>query len=264
MCPYIMILGRQISMYAVCALIGGIFMVLLSVLLAKKRGKNNTEDVFYMLLFAGIDCLIGAKLLYIIVDIRPSMFVGLPFDEQLHFWYAVLTQGGFVFYGGLAGAFFGALLYTKRYKLPTLELIEAAVPGVPLFHGFGRIGCFMAGCCYGKLYKGALAVTFEHSYGAPNGVSLFPVQLLEAVCNFILCGVLSYLYARRVRKGIVSGAYLISYAVIRFVTEYFRGDDARGRLLCFSVSQWISIAAFGAGIAVIVLCGKKAKKSTDI
>lgn len=257
MFPIITIFGRDIPLYAVMAFMGAAAMILLSVFIAKKRGKIPSEDIFFMLLFAGIGCLIGAKLLYIIISVDVYWQPELSLSENLENWYIILTQGGLVFYGGLIGAFLGAFIYTKKYKLPIIESIETVVPAVPLFHAFGRVGCFLSGCCYGMEYDGLCSVTFTHALAAPNNVSLFPTQMTEAIFNTILCIILCIIYFKKPRKGIVSGVYLISYSVMRFVLEFFRGDIIRGEAWIFSTSQWISFLTLAAGIFMVLYKGRK-------
>lgn len=249
--PFIHVFRWDVPLYAVLSFAGAAAMCVLAVLIAKKRGGVEAEDVFFMLLYAGIGCIIGAKALYLAVSVKVYWYPDKSFLDNLKYWYGLLMQGGLVFYGGLAGAFLGALRYLKKYKLPVFEHMEAAVPAVPLFHFFGRLGCFMSGCCYGIEYDGPCAVTFEHAIAAPNGVSLFPTQLTEAVFNLLLSVALCILYLKKPRRGVVAGMYLCCYAVARFVLEYFRGDIVRGHMLSLSTSQWISLAVLATGIFLL-------------
>ncbi len=252
MLPFIEIFGKTIPMYAVMAFLGAGAMCGVSVLLAKRRGTVSAEDIFYMLLYAGIGCLIGSKALYLIISVDVYWLEGKSFGENILYWATLLMSGGLVFYGGLVGAFLGALRYCTRYKIPFYESVEIVIPTVPLFHAFGRAGCFLAGCCYGKEYDGALAVTFEKSIGAPNGVPLFPVQLAEAAGNLLLFAVLTVLFLKNYPRVSLSGLYLVCYAAMRFVLEFFRGDVIRGGLLGISTSQWISVLIFAAGTGILL------------
>ncbi len=252
MLPFIEIFGKQIPMYAVMAIIGAAALCGVSAMLAKKRGVISAEDIFYMLLYAGIGCLIGAKLLYLIVSIDTYWFPEKSFRENLAYWLAVLTSGGLVFYGGLIGAILGALRYCVHFKIPTAAAFETAVPAIPLFHAFGRVGCFMAGCCYGIEYSGRFAVTFEKAVAAPNGVPLLPVQLFEAAGNLLLSVLLTALFLKNIRLLSLCGLYLVCYAIMRFILEFFRGDVVRGKALMLSTSQWFSIAAFVCGTALLI------------
>jgi phosphatidylglycerol:prolipoprotein diacylglycerol transferase len=250
MFPIINIFGKQIPMYAVMAVIGGGVMCLVCTFLAKKRKLKDADDMLYMLLYAGIGCVIGAKLLYLIVSVDVYYLPEKGLTENLKYWYLILTSGGLVFYGGLAGAFLGALRYCRHFSVPFEPMIEAAVTGMPLFHAFGRIGCFLAGCCYGMPYDGAFSVTFENALAAPNGVALLPVQLIESGLNFLLFGVLAAFFLKNKPRLSITGLYFVCYSVIRFILEFFRGDAIRGKAI-LSTSQWISIAVFIAGWALI-------------
>jgi len=259
MFPFIEIFGRQIPVYAIMALLGAAALCGASVIFAGLRGKTPAEDIFYMLLYAGIGCLIGSKLLYLIVSVDVYWLEGKSLKENFRYWLVLLTSGGLVFYGGLIGAALGALRYCTHFKIPAGDAFETVVPAVPLFHFFGRLGCFAAGCCYGKEYDGVLSVTFEHAIGAPNGVPLMPVQLFEAAGNLLLFAVLTVLYLKALPKLSLTGLYLVCYAAMRFTLEFFRGDDIRGNALSLSVSQWISLAVFVFGIVLIVRKYQKCK-----
>lgn len=252
MFPFIEIFGRQISVYALTAILGAAALCGTAALLAKRRGKISAEDIFYMLLYAGIGCLIGSKLLYLIVSVDVYWFEDKSLKENLKYWFVLLTSGGLVFYGGLIGAALGALRYCTHFKVNVSDSFETVVPAVPLFHFFGRLGCFAAGCCYGKEYDGALSVTFENAIGAPNGVPLLPVQLFEAAGNLMLFAFLTVLYLKNFPRLSLSGLYLVCYAAMRFTLEFFRGDNIRGNIFSLSVSQWISIAAFALGTVLII------------
>lgn len=257
MLPFIDIFGKTVPMYAVMAFAGAAALCLWSVMLAKKRGVISCEDIFYMLLYAGIGCLIGAKALYLIISVDVYWFTDKSFADNMRYWLTLLMSGGLVFYGGLIGAFLGALRYCTHFKIPAYEAIETVIPGVPLFHAFGRIGCFLAGCCYGMEYDGVFSVTFENSPAAPNGVPLLPIQLIEAFGNFLLFVIFTLLFLRNFPRLSLSGLYLSCYAVMRFVLEFFRGDIIRGKALGLSTSQWISIAVFAAGV-ILLAVGRKA------
>lgn len=259
MYPFINIFGKTITTYSLAMIAGAFVAVFLARFLAKKVGINTAEDSTDTLIFAGIGCLVGAKLLYLLVSVDVYWFPDRTLLENLNYWRILLSNGGLVFYGGLIGAFLGAIIYTRYYKMATTDLIEGIMPSIPLFHAFGRVGCFLAGCCHGIEYDGIFSVTFTNSPAAPNGVPLFPVQLAEALLNFILAGILSVMYTKKLRRGTVTATYMISYAIIRFVLEFFRGDLIRG-VAILSTSQWISIAMLIVGVALVILsCRKKAE-----
>lgn len=256
MLPYIEMFGRQISMYAVCIMAGLAFGIIIAWIRAKKV-SYNAEDVLFASFYGILGLIAGGKLLYLIT-IFP--YLREHITEIIHNMELVqaLLSGGFVFYGGFLGALAGIWIYGKQYHLKIGELVELMIPSVPLVHAFGRIGCFCAGCCYGKEFPEPFGIAFQHSLIAPNNVPLFPVQLVEAAGNFILFFLLLIYDKRKKRQGQVTGLYLAGYSVMRFFLEYFRADTARGIWLGLSTSQWISIGILIAGI--VLLRGKKSRE----
>ena len=120
--------------------------------------------------------------------------------------------GGLVFYGGLIGAFLGIFCYCKQYHLSYVPYMDVFAPLIPFVHGIGRIGCFCSGCCYGIEYHGPFAIQFPYNEAVPqlSQVPRFPVQLLEALMNFLLCGILFCLMKKKnLRNGRLMGIYLI-------------------------------------------------------
>lgn len=257
MLPYIHLFGTDIPMYAVLAIAGAAAITLFCVMQCRYPRKAlpriKTSDIFYMLLYAFIGAIVGAKLLYLLTSVEVYWIPQLSFLDNMRYWLLLIAGGGLVFYGGLIGALSGALRYVLHFKLPVSPMLDLAFAGVPLFHAFGRLGCFLAGCCYGTEYHGALAVTFpEGSPGnAPAGVELFPVQLAEALLNIILWGVLLTVYRQTSRRWLTSGLYLTCYGMMRFVLEFFRGDIIRGSIFSLSASQFISIFIVAAGVLLL-------------
>ncbi|MDF2539781.1 MAG: lgt [Herbinix sp.] len=264
MLPTIQIWNRTIAMYGLFIMIG----VMLGVFIAAVRSKKyniSREDVLFASCYAGIGLIIGAKLLYIIT-ILPELY---DYRQQIFSDPSLLLPiitGGFVFYGGLIGAVIGYYLYCRQYKISFIDLLDLMTPSVPLLHGFGRLGCFFAGCCYGIPYKGPLHIVFHKSTAAPNDVPLLPIQLIESCFNFIICILLFLLMKRFHRHGQALGFYLIYYSLMRFILEYFRGDIVRGFLLGISTSQWISLLLLPIGFMLyngIKLPGISSGKQKD-
>ena len=252
------ILGRDIPMYAVFAILGAAaiagYLALMCRFPRKAPPRIDPYDIFFMLLYAFIGAVIGAKLLYIVTSVDIFWYPDLSFAENMQYWVAIIAGGGLVFYGGLIGALIGGLRYILHFKTPVSAMLDLGFAGIPLFHAFGRLGCFMAGCCYGTEYHGIFAVTFPEGNlgGAPAGVELLPVQLIEALANIILWLILTVVYRRTTRRFLTSGIYLVSYGILRFVLEYFRGDLIRGSIFVFSSSQFISFFIVAAGIFLLV------------
>ena len=258
MLPYIHLFGIDISMYTVLAASGAIAISLFCVLQCRFPRKApptvQTYDIFYMLLYAFIGAVIGAKLLYLLTSVEVYWLPQFSFWDNLKYWVLLIAGGGLVFYGGLMGALLGALRYVLHFRTPVSTMLDLGFVGVPLFHALGRMGCFLAGCCYGVEYHGPFAVTFpENNPGnAPAGKELLPVQLIEAVLNLTLWGVLFAVYRRSSRRWLTSGLYLACYGVMRFTLEFFRGDVIRGSIFSLSSSQFISIFVIAAGVLLLI------------
>lgn len=160
--------------------------------------------------------------------------------------------GGAVYYGGLIAGMAAGLLWARKKKLDAGRYADVGAPAIPLFHAFGRIGCFLGGCCYGVeckigfIYRRAVIEEANH-------VRRFPVQLVEAVLNFALFFTLWYLLKKGKCAGRLLYLYLCAYAVIRFTLEFWRGDEHRGFLLGLSTSQVIAILTFVFGLVMIYL-----------
>lgn len=243
---YFSLFGHIIPSYGLMIAVG----VILANLIALRLIKRNHDDlndfiIIEAYIFGG--AFIGAKLLYLIV-----FFDNIEWEHILDFeYFNSLMQGGFVFYGGLIGGLLFALLAGKIHKLPVKEYIIDYIFLIPFVHAFGRIGCFMAGCCYGIPYDGIGAVVFpEHSY-ALSGISLFPVQLVEAFLLLFISLLILYLHLFRNSKYTVE-TYSVLYGISRFILEYLRYDDFRGKLGIFTTSQWISILLCVFTVVVLV------------
>lgn len=213
--------------------------------LTGKKYALPSLDVLLFGVYAIIGGVLGAKLLYIIVAI-PVLInnPNLIFD---------ILKGGAVFYGGLLGGVIGGYGYSKIYKLDVLKYFDIAVPCIALAHGFGRIGCFFNGCCYGIAYDGFGAIHFPPGGYPPSDISLFPSQPVEAFFLFILCFVLIFILRKSHTPGITTASYLLLYGFFRLINEYFRSDP-RGSFLFFSTSQYVSFFIIAAGFFLIYKC----------
>lgn len=236
--PFINIAGYAIPSYGMMVVIGSLLSIAVVLLRCPKR-KIPLDNQLYFTAFILMFTLLGAKLLYLIQNL-PQLWENA--DIIFESWSSFLNYlgGGFVFYGGLTGGCIGAFCYAKFFRINGVAEAENFVLIIPLFHCCGRIGCFLAGCCYGIKYDGPLAVTFTESLGAPDGVSLFPVQLAEAGLNLLVFFLLLAL-DKRLKKPLQNfGVYAIIYGTERFFLEFLRGDSARG-VWILSTSQWISL-----------------------
>lgn len=228
--------GTFIPYYGFCIVVGIGCAFLLGYFLCKKLSLNVDDFILldaYMVAFG----FLGAKLLYIVVSFRTIDF-SLVFHSLANF--NAFVASGFVFYGGLLGGLAALPLVKKMHHLDVSAYILVLVPCLSLAHAFGRVGCSLAGCCYGKITDGNLYFLYHKSAVAPNDVRLFPVQGIESSCLVILTVIFTFLVLRNhFRK--VHVVYIVSYSVIRFFLEFFRGDAERGIFGFLSTSQIVSL-----------------------
>ncbi len=230
--------------------------ILAAVWLAERRAPRfglDSDRIFDLAVWAIAGGLIGSKVLYWIVDL-PEIIE----DPSI-----LLDIGhGFVIYGAIIGGIVGVWLYCRLKKVDFLQYFDLAIPSVALAQGFGRIGCFLAGCCYGRETESWFHVIFTESHIAPNGVPLIPTQLISSAADFLNFAVLMWIAKKTEGDGQVAGFYLIFYSVGRGLIETLR-DDYRGSIGPLSTSQFISIFIFIAGVAMVIACGKRGRRPTE-
>lgn len=236
-----------IHMYGLMIAVGFLAALFLSEYWTKKKGLDR--DILYgILVCAIVGGIVGCKLLYYIVELPqiikdPSILLDF--------------KNGFVVYGGIIGGVLASMLYIKKIKknafLPYLDIV---MPGVAVGQGFGRIGCFFAGCCYGARTESAFSIVFKHSDYAPNNVKLIPTQLISSAGDFVIAAVLYFYLSRKHADGRVGALYFILYGIGRFAIEFLR-DDYRGSIGVFSTSQIISLAVVVLGAVLFVRTGKR-------
>lgn len=169
-----------------------------------------------------VGAILGARALYVITFWR-EQFAGEPFWEVF-----MVQKGGLVYYGGLIGACLGGILYAKIRKLELWKLADVLAPSIALGYVFGRIGCLMNGCCYGRACQLPWAISFPaghetHPVGEP-ATPVHPTQIYESLLSLCLYAALAWLYRRKKFDGQVFATYLVSYAILRSFVEVFRGD----------------------------------------
>lgn len=237
--------GLTIHGYGLMIGIGILCCVFLGIYRAKKASMNAEAVVDIALI--GIICgFAGAKLLYIIVEFR--RFVKDPLE--------VVGTEGFVVYGGIMAGVLSAIVYCRRKNLVFMDYFNLVAPCIALAQGFGRIGCFLAGCCYGRETDSFLGVQFPQGSLAPSGVKLLPTQLFSSAGDFLIVLVLLIYDKKKPKSGNTGALYLLLYGVGRFVIECFRADE-RGAVGILSTSQLISV--FVTAAAVFLLFRKKHK-----
>lgn len=219
---------------------------------AKKRGLNG--DLIYGLTVTTVVLgFIAARILFILTEWQNFIKDPVSF----------ITGNGFVVFGGIIGGVLTIYGYCKWKKMDFLAYLDLMIPSVALAQGFGRIGCFLAGCCYGKETDSPLGVVFTNSHFAPNNVKVLPSQLFMAVGDFILAAILLW-YAKKDRtKGKTSMLYLMLYSVGRFIVEFTRNDD-RGFVGVLSTSQFIGIFTFVIGAVLFFAVIPAREKRNDL
>jgi phosphatidylglycerol---prolipoprotein diacylglyceryl transferase len=215
---------------------------------AKAAGLDaaRVTDMAVYVLIAG---LVGAKVLLVIVE----------WDYYTHNPRELLSilQSGGVFYGGLIGALPVAWWYARKHGLPPWRTADVLVPAVAIGQTIGRLGCFAAGCCYGRPADVPWAVTFRDPYasrtvGTPLDIPLHPTEIYEAIACLAIFFILTRMARRKRFDGQITLAYVLLYSVARFVIEFYRGDAVRGTVLGWlSTSQFIAVLLV-AGVALVL------------
>lgn len=248
MLPFINVFGLNIPMYGLMMAVGFIGGSGIAYIRARRVGLIG-ENLIIILACALGCAILGGGLLYVLVTYTPTEIIALIKEGN---WNAMT---GIVFYGALIGGTLGALLGSVIARDDIRNYLDVAVPIVPLGHAFGRIGCFCAGCCYGRPTNSAIGVVYARAVGgAPSGVRLLPVQLFEAGADIIVFLILISVSAKTKSRYLTTCLYCILYGIVRFILEFYRYDSIRGMAAGLSTSQWISIVMVAGGIigAVII------------
>lgn len=227
----------------------------------RRRGDRAGMDGARLMdfgLWLVIWALLGAKVLLILVELprylaNPGEILGT-------------VRAGGVFLGGFLAAVVAAVVLLRRYKLPALPTFDVVVPSLALGQAIGRIGCLMAGCCWGSSCSLPWAITYTNptaaeNLGTPLHVPLHPFPVYSSLFNFGLYLALAALYKSRPTPGRVFATYLMAYGVGRFALEWTRGDAARGFVLggALSTSQLISLGMVLVGGALHLWVGRRSR-----
>lgn len=238
MYPIINFFGFEIQSYALLALAGFAVTALTAVFLGRKR-KIQLYKSLWATLVSGIGIFVGGHLLFALTNIKS--IISTAYNGSLTLETLLPYISGMVFYGGFFGALVTLLIYSKLDKdVDRKDIFDIFAVSAPLFHTFGRVGCFFAGCCYGVESDFGIT-TYLNTSAVHYGISRFPVQLVEALVNLIVFALLFSLFKRKLLYGRLVFLYMFIYAFARFVLEFFRGDNIRGFVLGFSTSQFISL-----------------------
>jgi len=216
-----------------------------------KEDTRHIENLFLIVIFSAV---LGARLFHV-------------FFEEFQYYLAnpvkvfAVWEGGYTLYGAILASIFGIWLYCKAKKLPVLQFIDISAPATLLGIGVGRLGCFLAGCCWGIPTDGPLGVTFTNplAFTPIHDQPLHPTQLYESAGAFLVYGYLRWRSNHRNYIGQLTFDAFIAYAIVRFSVEFFRGDDYRGYVFggMISYSQLISLAILPVVIFLMVRTRKK-------
>jgi phosphatidylglycerol:prolipoprotein diacylglycerol transferase len=237
-----------VATYGVLLAIGFILALWLTARMAARDGLPK-DRVYDLGLYILASSLIGSKLLLVITE----------WNEYGGSWRKIFSLDLFrsagVYYGGFLVALIVSVILMRQWKLPWGKTADAFAPGIALGHAIGRLGCFSAGCCWGKPTSSWIGVRFPEKAaeitGVPTGQALVPTQLIEAGANILICVALLWLRRRRAFNGQIIFSYLILYSIARFTIEFWR-DDPRGEVFGISTSQFISILTFVLGLALSI------------
>lgn len=247
MLPFINVFGLNIPMYGLMMAVGFIGGGGIAYIRARRVGLIG-ENLIIILACALGCAILGGGLLYVLVTYTPTEIIELIKEGN---WNAMT---GIVFYGALIGGTLGALLGSVIARDDIRNYLDVVVPIIPLGHAFGRIGCFCAGCCYGRPTDSAIGVIYTQAVGgAPPGVRLLPVQLFEAGGDIIIFLILISVSAKTKSRYLTTCLYCIMYGIVRFILEFYRYDSIRGMAAGLSTSQWISIVLATGGVVGLVM-----------
>ncbi|MBW1867421.1 MAG: prolipoprotein diacylglyceryl transferase [Deltaproteobacteria bacterium] len=224
---------------------------------AKRCGVDH-EKIMDLSFYVLIAAIVGSRLAY--VATVPGEFAANPLD-MFKIW-----KGGLVFYGGFVGAMLTAIIYLRARHLPIWKTGDIIAPALALGHFLGRIGCFFAGCCYGKTCELPWSITFHDPASlAPINIPLHPTQLYSSAGNLMIFLVLLLVRRHRKFEGQIFWLYVLLYGVTRSVIEIFRGDYRGGGIMgVLSVSQTVGCSfAIVAVVMLVVLAGKTGTKKVS-
>ena len=260
MLPFINVFGRQRGTFTLMVVLGILVAGVWACRTTKKRGYDDNKMIL-ILIFGALGAFLGGSGLHGILRIRYLLELfgsgSIPSREEFTMVWQ-WTFGGMIFFGGLFGGLLVGFFTASKLKLPLREFADIATPAIPLFHTFGRIGCFLSGCCFGIECR--LGFTMQNSVvEVANGVRRLPVQLIESALNFGLFLMLAYLLKKERFAGKLLVVYLALYSLMRFVLEFWRGDALRGFVFGLSTSQFISVIIL-IGIVVFELIQRLRKR----
>jgi phosphatidylglycerol:prolipoprotein diacylglycerol transferase len=269
------VFGLPIHGYGLMIVVGFLLATWIAQREARRRGLPEfAYDLGLIMLLGGI---LGGRIFYYAQFYR-SNFAGRPLWEFFKLW-----EGGLVFYGGAIGGFLGGWIYLKAKKLPLLDCLDVAALGAPIGMAFGRLGCYLNGCCFGRLCSPdfPLGVSFPatvagrepapHRYQVDLGLigpddgslPVHPVQLYQAGHDFLLFGLLGWFLRRRnLPRGVGMPLLFMLYGIGRFFLEGLRADHDQ-RWFGLTISQLVSLGAVGTFGFVLIFLWRNGLRATQ-
>ncbi len=243
----------DIHTYGVCVAIGFIVGLAVAVRRARREGVDpeRITDLGMWLIISG---MLGGKLFHIIFFWND--FISAWREEGLR-----SLREGFVFYGGFICASLTAVAYTTVKKLPFFRIADIFAPSIALGHAFGRMGCFFNGCCYGKPCSLPWAVRFPPPH-IMAGIPVHPTEIYEALGNLAIFGGLSAWFKHKRVDGQIWWLYVLSYGVLRFLVEFFRGDYVTHYFGGLTLGQLVAIVMIVVSASALILLCRRVELRT--
>ena len=230
-----------------CAFLAGLWTATRRARLANVHGDVIADVTMWLM--AG--SIIGARFVYVTTYWKQE-FADQPFSEVF-----MIQHGGLVYYGGLIGAMISAFGYLYWKKLPVWKIADILAPSIALGSVFGRIGCLLNGCCYGRACDLPWAIHFPADHET-HGAGVHPTEIYDALLNLILYVFLAWLFRRKKFDGQIFATYLIIYAVFRSIAEYFRGDYPTDHVHAgLTSAQLVSVPIFVVGLALAAILSRR-------
>lgn len=227
----------KVHAYGLMIAIGTCFAFIIAMFRAKRKGLD-ADFVFDVGFLSGAMGIVGTRILFYIVEI-PNIIK----DPSILWNFSY----GYVVYGGIIGGVLTGFIYCKKKQKNFLDYFDLIMPSIVIAQAFGRIGCFLVGCCYGKETSSKFSILYHHSIMAPNEVHLIPTQLISSAGDFLIFFILIFFAKKKRKSGRVGAMYFILYSIGRFLVEFLR-NDYRGSIGFLSTSQLISIGILLIGI----------------
>jgi len=223
---------------------------------ATRRARRENipgEKIADVVLWLMIGSIIGARFVYVTTYWKDE-FADQPLSEIF-----MIQHGGLVYYGGLIGAILATYIYLRWKKMPLWKTADVLAPSIALGNVFGRIGCLLNGCCYGRACSLPWAIRFPADNPLhPPTTPVHPTEIYDALDNFILYLLLAWLFRHKKFDGQVFASYLIGYAVTRTLMECFRGDYPPDHIhYGLTPGEVVSIPIFIAGLALAAVLSRR-------